>query len=241
MDAHHGIQAIVLCGGRGRRLGEMTEKIPKPAISVNQRPLLLHIVEQLLRQPEINKIILVGNYKQDVLMELVTPMIDRLASGTPVEWVTQCYPESEGALLTGVSRATSDWVTVRCGDDLLSDNVLHGLLRRRGIGTVMSRTVQNSGLPRLETSRDSIVGLTSDRNAPIMTYNLSMRTDVILDWSARAVASERRLVELFDQLPPGAIFAVDGRESIGLNTPEDYRMIELWHSKWGKEPLSDHE
>ena len=238
----HGLQGVVLCGGRGQRLGKLTQKTPKPALLVNDRPLLLHIVEQLLRQAQISKLILVGNYLQDALMELINPMIDQLSSDVPVEWVTQRYPESEGALLTGVSCVTSEWATVRCGDDLLSDTLLRGLTARRGLGAMMSRLVQDSELPRLQISHGRIVGLTSDRNAPIMTYNLSMRTDLLLDWGLKAVADGRRLVEFFDQLPSGDIFAVDGRESFGLNIPEDYKGIERWYSKWGKErPLRGRE
>lgn len=39
------MQVVVLCGGKGTRLSEYTEKIPKPLIDVSGKPILLHIME----------------------------------------------------------------------------------------------------------------------------------------------------------------------------------------------------
>lgn len=41
------MQAIILAAGKGTRLGELTEKMPKPMILVNGKPLLAHIIEHL--------------------------------------------------------------------------------------------------------------------------------------------------------------------------------------------------
>jgi NDP-sugar pyrophosphorylase family protein len=39
-------KVLILCGGRGRRLGKYTEQLPKPLIQVNSVPLLAHIVRK---------------------------------------------------------------------------------------------------------------------------------------------------------------------------------------------------
>lgn len=39
------MQVIVLCGGKGTRLSEYTEEIPKPLINVGHRPILWHIMQ----------------------------------------------------------------------------------------------------------------------------------------------------------------------------------------------------
>src|SRR3989338_1092391 len=39
------MQVVVLCGGKGTRLSEYTEEIPKPLINVGHRPILWHIVQ----------------------------------------------------------------------------------------------------------------------------------------------------------------------------------------------------
>lgn len=39
------MQVVVLCGGKGTRLSEYTEKIPKPLIEVGSKPILWHVVQ----------------------------------------------------------------------------------------------------------------------------------------------------------------------------------------------------
>ena len=39
------MQVVVLCGGKGTRLSEYTEEIPKPLIDVGPKPILWHLVQ----------------------------------------------------------------------------------------------------------------------------------------------------------------------------------------------------
>ncbi len=39
------MQVVVLCGGKGTRLSEYTERIPKPLIEVGNKPILWHVVQ----------------------------------------------------------------------------------------------------------------------------------------------------------------------------------------------------
>lgn len=39
------MQVVVLCGGKGTRLSEYTDKIPKPLIQIGNKPILWHIVQ----------------------------------------------------------------------------------------------------------------------------------------------------------------------------------------------------
>src|SRR3989344_3390893 len=43
------MQVIVLCGGKGTRLSEYTEEIPKPLINVGNKPILWHLVQMYKR------------------------------------------------------------------------------------------------------------------------------------------------------------------------------------------------
>ena len=44
---HEFKQAVILCGGEGSRLGNITKKIPKPLIKVNGKPFLEHQIKEL--------------------------------------------------------------------------------------------------------------------------------------------------------------------------------------------------
>jgi len=59
---------MILAGGKGTRFKEKTKEIPKPMVLVNEKPLLLHIMEIYLKHNIQNFIILAG-YKKDVIIE----------------------------------------------------------------------------------------------------------------------------------------------------------------------------
>ena len=40
-------QCVILVGGKGSRLGEITKNFPKPMLDVNNKPFLLHLIEQI--------------------------------------------------------------------------------------------------------------------------------------------------------------------------------------------------
>jgi len=39
------MQVVILCGGKGTRLSEYTEEIPKPLVEVGNKPILHHLME----------------------------------------------------------------------------------------------------------------------------------------------------------------------------------------------------
>jgi D-glycero-alpha-D-manno-heptose 1-phosphate guanylyltransferase len=53
--------AIILVGGRGTRLGVLTEQTPKPLLPVAGRPFLFHVLDYLIRQ-QIKKVVLATGY-----------------------------------------------------------------------------------------------------------------------------------------------------------------------------------
>ncbi len=58
------VSAIILVGGKGERLGDLTKDVPKPLIPVGGKPVVQHQVE-LLRRGGIKKIIMCGSYMID--------------------------------------------------------------------------------------------------------------------------------------------------------------------------------
>lgn len=64
MNAPGLCQAIILAGGRGTRLGSITENIPKPLVDINGRPFLGYLIDQLQGQG-IEDILLLTGYLGD--------------------------------------------------------------------------------------------------------------------------------------------------------------------------------
>jgi dTDP-glucose pyrophosphorylase len=61
-------QAIIMAGGRGKRLYPLTRDVPKPMLEVRGRPILEHIINQL-RQYGIFRITLAVNYLRAVVKD----------------------------------------------------------------------------------------------------------------------------------------------------------------------------
>jgi len=60
------MKAVILCGGKGTRLGSIAAEIPKPMLPVGGKPVLLHQVE-LLKRYGITEIIMITAYLADVI------------------------------------------------------------------------------------------------------------------------------------------------------------------------------
>jgi len=62
--------AIILCGGRGTRLGALSEKIPKALVSVQKEKILWFIIN-ILRKNKFNHFILPVGHKGEEIKKFV--------------------------------------------------------------------------------------------------------------------------------------------------------------------------
>ena len=53
-------QAVILCGGRGTRLGPITDTLPKPMAPVCGKPFLAHLLDQLKENGFQEVVLLIG-------------------------------------------------------------------------------------------------------------------------------------------------------------------------------------
>ena len=60
------MKAIILAGGRGKRLRPITDKIPKPLILINNKPLIERTINYL-KKYGITQIIISSGYKSDLI------------------------------------------------------------------------------------------------------------------------------------------------------------------------------
>ncbi len=59
-------KAVILAAGRGSRMRELTQEMPKPMVEVCGKPILRYIVEGL-RDAGIGKILVVVGYRKEVV------------------------------------------------------------------------------------------------------------------------------------------------------------------------------
>jgi len=60
------MKVVILAGGRGTRLGQVGEKIPKPMVKIGRYPILSHIV-QIYRDQGFNDFIIATGYKKEMI------------------------------------------------------------------------------------------------------------------------------------------------------------------------------
>jgi UDP-2,4-diacetamido-2,4,6-trideoxy-beta-L-gulopyranose hydrolase len=99
------LQAVVMAGGFGTRLGELTRDLPKPMLPIGDRPLLERIIDQL-REAGIGQVKLTTHYQAE---SIERHFGDGAEFGVEIEYVSEEQPlgtagalglvESDGPLL----------------------------------------------------------------------------------------------------------------------------------------------
>lgn len=82
------LRAVVMAGGLGTRLGDLTADTPKPMLPVGDRPLLERIVEQL-RDAGIEHVNLTTHYRSE---DIVRHFGDGESLGVEIEYVPEARP-----------------------------------------------------------------------------------------------------------------------------------------------------
>lgn len=122
------MQAIVLVGGEGTRLRPLTTSIPKPALTLVDRPFLAYMVEWLARHG-VDEVVLACGFLPDQLREALG---DDDRHGATIRYVTE--PERRGT--AGAIRFAAEALGDELGErflalngDVLTDLDLTALLR----------------------------------------------------------------------------------------------------------------
>ncbi len=123
------MQAVVLVGGEGTRLRPLTETVPKPALTLVDRPFLAYMIEWLARHG-VDEVVLACGFLPDVLREALAGEEER--AGVRISYVVE--PERRGT--AGAIRFAAEELGDRLdgrflalNGDVLTDLDLTGLLR----------------------------------------------------------------------------------------------------------------
>ena len=157
--------AVIMVGGRGARLGELTETTPKPMIKVAGRPILERIVLQLVGSG-IRKIYLAVNYLSHVIEDYFGDGSD---FGCQIEYLHEQEPLGSGGALSLLPEQPQDPVIVMNGD-LITEFSLRGLLRtheRRNASITVGVRKYSHGVPFGCISEDDNL-VTELREKPVL-------------------------------------------------------------------------
>jgi UDP-N-acetylglucosamine diphosphorylase / glucose-1-phosphate thymidylyltransferase / UDP-N-acetylgalactosamine diphosphorylase / glucosamine-1-phosphate N-acetyltransferase / galactosamine-1-phosphate N-acetyltransferase len=85
-------QAVLLAAGRGTRMRDLTNELPKPMLEVRGKPILSHIVEGL-RGAGVGQFFVIVGYRAEVVRQLFG---DGTRFGVAIEYATQLMQDGTG-------------------------------------------------------------------------------------------------------------------------------------------------
>ena len=122
------MQAIVLVGGEGTRLRPLTESVPKPALTLVDRPFLAYMVEWLAGHG-VTEVVLACGFLPDVLREVLG---DGERAGARLRYVVEPEPRGTAGAIRFAAEALGEDLDDRflaLNGDVLTDLDLTALLR----------------------------------------------------------------------------------------------------------------
>ena len=151
--------AIILVGGRGTRLGPLTDQTPKPLLPVAGRPFLFHVLDYLITQ-KIRQVILATGYLAGEFEQ---------ALGRKYRSLTIAYSSEEtplgtgGAITLALSHIIASNVFVLNGDtyfpaDLAALATVHRA-RSASLSLVLRRIPDVSRYGHITTEQDVVTAL----------------------------------------------------------------------------------
>ena len=142
------MQAIVLVGGKGTRLRPLTESVPKPALTLVDRPFLAYMIEWLAGHG-VTEVVLACGFLPDVLREALAGEEER--AGVRIRYVVEPEPLGTAGAIRFAADALGDQLDERflaLNGDVLTDLDLSALLRaheeRAASATVALHPVEDS-------------------------------------------------------------------------------------------------
>lgn len=109
---------VILCGGKGSRLGSLTKKVPKPLLKIYKKPFIEYIIN-FYQKYNFNKIYLIGYYKSNSFKKLYN---NKFFNYIQCEFIKEKKPlDTGGALNVIKNKFKGDFVLVN-GDSYLNYN-----------------------------------------------------------------------------------------------------------------------
>lgn len=122
------MQAIVLVGGEGTRLRPLTETVPKPALTLVDRPFLAYMIEWLAEYG-VSEVVLACGFLPDILRDALG---DDERAGARIRYVIEPEPRGTAGAIRFAAEELGDELDERflaLNGDVLTDLDLGALLR----------------------------------------------------------------------------------------------------------------
>ena len=180
-------QAVILVGGRGTRLGPITDALPKPMVQVAGRPFLEYMLDELAAQG-FTSILLLTGYRSEV----ITARYDNQSwKGATIRCVTETSPLGTGGALRNAADALEDAFIMLNGDTLFDIN-LRALCQQGfsydGVATFALREVSGDRYSAVEWDGKYIHSMTA-QSGGLINGGIYLLRKKILEYIPQGVVS----------------------------------------------------
>ena len=239
-------QAVVLAGGLGTRLGELTEKQPKPLLPVAGRPFLEWLLDNLARQGVTNIVLAIG-HQADAFSEWLA----RLESPLQIETFIESEPLGTGGALPLLRERLEQSFFVLNGDTLFDASLPRlgrTLLDSGKLGAVALRRVPDTArYGRVTLDGTNIVGF-AEKSGEKSAENSESGAGIINGgiYALRLEAIDRLGTpsSIETELLPALVLegalsgVVDEGFFIDIGLPETYLQAQTSVPEWWREKLA---
>ncbi|MCH9657380.1 nucleotidyltransferase family protein [archaeon] len=143
------MKAIILAGGRGKRLRPITDYVPKPLVPINNIPIIEWQIKYL-KKFGINEVVICTGYKQ----EMIENHLSIKKTGVEIKFSIEKSPLGTGGAIKKAGKMISDTSFIVINGDIITDIDLKKLsAKKNSIASVELRT--KFGV--LETDDDKII------------------------------------------------------------------------------------
>jgi D-glycero-D-manno-heptose 1,7-bisphosphate phosphatase len=151
-------QAVVLAGGRGRRLGALTDTVPKPLLPCGGRPFLAWVAGALCGLG-VRDVVLLTGYLGEQVAAAVPGIVAGLPADVRVRCVREAAPAGTGGALKQAADVLEDRFLLCNGDSWLDFDFLDVLadFSPGQLGRMVLRRVEDTGRYGVVTCVDGVV------------------------------------------------------------------------------------
>lgn len=149
---------VIMAGGLGRRLGELTREVPKPMLPLGHKP-ILHIIVESFLEYGFSEFYFCVNYKSEVIREYFG---DGSALGAQIHYIEENHPMGTAGPLTLIEKRFEHPFFVMYGDlvtTLNFEHLLHFHQEREALATLCTH----------EFSHQLPYGIVNTRNSRVLS------------------------------------------------------------------------
>lgn len=157
------MDVVILCGGRGTRLQERTQEIPKPLVEIGGRPILWHVMRIYARHGATRFLLCTG-YKGELIEAFARA--ERWPAGVAVECVDTGPDTPTGGRVRRVRERVGQRFCATYGDGLADIDLRAELAFHDAHGALATMTVVRPQLPFGVTELDADAVVTGFREKP---------------------------------------------------------------------------